>query len=92
MKAYEYAGPPLTRESAAALLGARGVHPTRYSLTGAQIFKGSVLRQAPEGWVVFYTERGRDDMRVVHSTEAAACQDLVERPLNDGSYRRRRRT
>jgi hypothetical protein len=85
VKRYEYAGPPLTRESAAVLLEARGIHAVQYSLTGAQIFDGFVMRQTPEGRVAFYTERGHDTMHAVHSSEAGACQDLVERLLNDGT-------
>jgi hypothetical protein len=85
VKRVEYLGPPLTRESAAKLLDEHGVAPFSYSLTGAQIFEGFVMRQTPEGWIVFYTERGRDDSPVVHATEAAACRDVVERLLNDGT-------
>jgi hypothetical protein len=80
---YEYVGPPLTRSSAAELLDARGINPIWYSLTGAQVYDGFVMRQTPEGWAVFYTERGDDRMHTVHTTEAEACRDLVERILND---------
>jgi hypothetical protein len=79
VKRYEYVGPPLTRESAAALLSERGINPVQYSLTGAQIFDGFVRRQTPEGWVVFYAERGHDTMHAVHASEGAAAQDLFER-------------
>ena len=92
MKRYEYAGEPLTREVAATLLDAWGINPMWYSLTGAQIFGGFVMRQTPEGWVVFYTERGRDNSPIVHASESAACQDLVERVLNDSGLNTRRRT
>jgi hypothetical protein len=83
---YEYVGPPLTRESAAALLEAKGVSSVWYSVNGAQVFDGIVLRQTPEGWAVFYTERGHDSAPTTHMSEASACQSLVELLLNDRGY------
>jgi len=83
LKRYEYAGPPLDRSSAQELLDRRGINHVWYSLTGAQVYDGFVMRHAPEGFTVFSTERGDDQEHAVHATEAEACRDLVERVLND---------
>lgn len=79
----EYVGTPLTRETTAALLERLGVPADRYHLSGAHINDALVLDQRPEGWVVFYTERGLESQHRAHETEAAACADLVERLLED---------
>lgn len=41
-----------------------------------------------DGWHVFYSERGNRNSERVHTAESAACQDLLERLLRDGSVQR----
>ncbi|WP_183093852.1 hypothetical protein [Nocardioides stalactiti] len=56
------------------------MNPNRYSLGDwADPDDAIVLAQRPEGWVVFYTERGRETVLAVHAQEADACADLLGR-------------
>jgi hypothetical protein len=41
------------------------------------------MDQRPDGWVVFYTERGEESDLRRYRDEAAACLDLLERVWND---------
>lgn len=89
MPDYEYAGPPLDKARVRELVDQHGINAVWYSLDGAQVFDGFVLRHTPEGFVVFYTERGTDRLRVIHRTESEPCRDLLERVLNDRGLNRR---
>ena len=41
------------------------------------------MDQRPEGWVVFYSERGGEFSSKVHREEASTCADLLDRLLDD---------
>ena len=49
---------PQTRDALAAHLDALGVRKGTYHLFGAHLEDAMVMDQRPEGWVVFYSERG----------------------------------
>jgi hypothetical protein len=71
--------PTLTRESLADRFEASGVRPEAYALYGAHSPESFVMDHRPQGWVVFYTERGDESSKRVWATEAEACQDLMDR-------------
>ena len=77
----DYIGPPLTRESLAALLDAEGIAERAYSLYGEHKSDAIVLDNRPKGWVVFYSERGGEDELAVYKDEAEACLDVFRRVL-----------
>lgn len=79
----EYVGPPLTRESLAALLDREGIHECAYSLYGSHTSDAFVMDQRPQGWVVFYSERGEECGLRLHPDEAGACLDLLQRVWDD---------
>jgi 8-oxo-dGTP pyrophosphatase MutT (NUDIX family) len=71
-------GAPLTRESLAELLNG-AVPLNSYHLFGAHLDDAVVIDHRPDGWVVFYSERGGEfDVRF-HDSEDAACRDLLAR-------------
>ncbi len=75
---------PRTRLALALYLDALGVSPNRYSVGGRPYPDDSlVLDNRPEGWVVFYTERGRETPLAVYENEADACVDLLSRVSYD---------
>jgi hypothetical protein len=76
---YDYTEPPLTRAALEDLLESLGVRPDTYSLYGAHLPDAIVMDQRPDGWVVFYTERGEESLLRTHTAESAACLDLLER-------------
>jgi hypothetical protein len=80
---YEYAGPPLTKESLAVLLDRLGVQPTTYSLYGAHSPEAHVLDHRREGWVVFFTERVNESDLMRYMTEADACSALLNRVTSE---------
>ena len=54
----EHVGDPQTRAALAAHLNALGVRENSYHLFGAHADDAIVMDNRPEGWVVFYCERG----------------------------------
>ena len=70
---------PRTRTALAAHLVELGVSENSYHLYGAHLDDAIVMDQRPEGWVVFYSERGGESALTVHRTEAEACADLLDR-------------
>jgi hypothetical protein len=80
---FEYVGPPLTRARLAEVLAANNVSERAYDLSGAHKHDAVVLDDRPEGWVVFYSERGGENVLARYETEADACSDLLTRLLRD---------
>jgi len=80
---YEYVGPPLTRQSLAAQLDSEGVAERAYSLYGAHMEDAIVLDNRPDGWVVFYSERGGESGLKTYAKESDACLDLLSRVLKN---------
>lgn len=80
---YEYVGPPLNRQRLADVLAANGVAERAYDLYGAHKHDALVLDHRPEGWIVFYSERGSEDILARYHTEAEACLDILNRLLAD---------
>jgi hypothetical protein len=78
---FEVVDPPEDRDALAQVLAREGVSERAYHLYGAHVSDAVVMDNRPEGWVVFYTERGDESSLRVHATEAGACQDLLERVL-----------
>jgi hypothetical protein len=74
---------PDTREDLARYLDELGVNPANYHLFGAHVNDALVLDHRPQGWVVFYSERGGEDILATHPTESAACADLLTRVTSE---------
>jgi hypothetical protein len=70
---------PKTREELADHLDSLGVRSDCYHLFGAHLEDAFVLDHRPEGWVVFYSERGGEWSPKVFDSEAAACSELLAR-------------
>lgn len=69
----------LTRERLPDLISEAGKNVAAVSLYGAHDHDRLVIDNRPDGWVVFYTERGGEfDLRS-HVSEHEACRDLLER-------------
>lgn len=66
---------------------AAGVRSGVYSVSGAGDDDVYVLSAEAGGWSVYYAERGERMDERVHETEAAACEDLRDRVLNDPTTR-----
>lgn len=65
-------------------LEATGVQPDTYHLFGAHVGEAFVMDHRPEGWVVFYSERGNESSLRTYQTEAEACADLLARVTVEG--------
>lgn len=64
------------------ILDARGVPPEMYSL-GQDANEAYCVVRDPDGWSVYYSERGnRTDPRM-HASEDRACLDLIARVLSE---------
>jgi hypothetical protein len=74
---------PKSRDALADHLDALGVREGTYHLFGAHLNDAVVMDRRPEGWVVFYSERGGEYSLTVHSDEASACADLLARLIRD---------
>ncbi len=73
-------------EDLRAELQRRAIPEFAYSL-GRDENETYCLVGGPDGWHVYYSERGnRNDERVLTS-EDAACAELLRRVLNDGAVR-----
>lgn len=68
---------PETRDDLASYLDELGVNPAAFHLFGAHVDDAFVLDHRPQGWVVFYSERGGETIVSTHPDEAAACADLL---------------
>lgn len=79
----DHVAEPETREALAAHLGALGVREDSYHLFGAHLDDAMVMDRRPEGWVVFYSERGGEFSLSVHEHEADACADLLARVTSE---------
>lgn len=73
------AGTGAFRRHLAELLDREGIRERAYSLYGAHKDDAIVLDQRSDGWVVFYTKRGRESDLRRHTDEPAACLDLLDR-------------
>ena len=80
---YEYVGPPLTRASLAEILAANDVSERAYDLSGAHKHDAYVIDERPDGWTVFYSERGGEDILGRFETEHEACSVLLARVLRE---------
>jgi hypothetical protein len=74
---------PTTRAALAEHLDAFGVRESAYALFGAHRDGATVMDRRPEGWVVFYTEKGLEFGLVVHEDEASACADLLAQVVRE---------
>ena len=74
---------PRSRTSLANHLNELGVNENSYHLYGAHLEDAIVMDHRPEGWVVFYSERGGESSLRLHLTEAGACTDLLDRLTRD---------
>jgi hypothetical protein len=81
----DYVGPPLNRQRLAQVLDANGVAERAYDLYGAHQHDALVLDHRQDGWVVFYSERGGEDVLARYESEAEACLDILERLLADST-------
>ena len=78
----------MNRESLRTLLDSEGIDPRAYSLDGGFTSDVYVLEEVKSNWAVFYSERGRRWDESEFSTEGEACEDILERLLNDPLARR----
>lgn len=46
------------------------------------------LVSEPDGWHVYYSERGHRNIETMFSSESAACDELLRLVTNDGAVRR----
>lgn len=69
----------MSREALADHLDTLGVRQDTYSLFGGHQNDAMVMDRRPEGWVVFYSERGGEHSLTVHHDEASARADLLVR-------------
>ena len=74
---------PTTRAALAEHLDALGVRKGTYSLSGALLDDALGIVRRPEGWIVYYSERGREDVLAVHEDETSACTDLLARLVRE---------
>lgn len=74
---------PKTREALATYLHEFGIREGTFHLFGAHLDNAHVMDLRPEGWVVFYSERGGESSVAVHRDEADACADLLARVTSD---------
>lgn len=74
---------PQSRDALAAHLDAVGIREGAYHLYGAHLHDAVVMDRRPEGWVVFYSERGGEYSLKIHSDEASACVDMLSRLISD---------
>jgi hypothetical protein len=88
-RAVKYVGGLLTRERLSHILSDKGFRSNPYSLSGAHLEDAFVMDQRGGGWVVFYTERGIEFGLTEHSSEDAACRDLLNRLYRYSGYRDR---
>jgi len=70
---------PRSRTALAHHLDELGVSGTSYHLYGAHLDDSIVMDHRPEGWVVFYSERGGESSLRLHTTEPEACADVLGR-------------
>jgi len=77
---------PRTRDALADHLDALGVRTGTYHLFGAHLSEAYVMDRRPEGWVVFYSERGLESSLIVHGDEASACADLLGRLVREDVF------
>ncbi len=74
---------PRSRTALADHLDELGVREGTYHLYGAHLGDAIVMDHRPDGWVVFYSERGEESALRLHTTEADACADLLDRLIRD---------
>ena len=76
-------GNPTRRDALAVHLETLGVRDGTYHLYGAHLDDAIVMDHRPDGWVVFYSERGGESSLKAHDNEASACADLLARLTED---------
>jgi hypothetical protein len=74
---------PTNRDALADHLDALGVREGTYHLFGAHLDDAVVMDRRPEGWAVFYSERGGESSLTIHHDEASACADLLDRLVRE---------
>jgi hypothetical protein len=74
---------PTTRDELGPYLDEIGVRQGTYHLYGAHVDDAHVIDHRPVGWVVFYSERGGEDILGSYATEAEACSQLVTRLIRE---------
>lgn len=67
----------LTRAALAEILDREGIPSDAYSLTGDRWTEEYVLDPRPEGWIVYYSERGLQSGLRVFDDENQACGYLL---------------
>ena len=70
------------------LLDAEGIDPGAYSLDGGMPSETYVLERRPDGWLVYYSERGVRTAETRFESEDEACGHLLELLLRDPTTRR----
>ena len=60
-----------------------------YDLNGSNVGEQYVMELRPDGWSVYYSERGGKNDEMWFDTEAEACRELMQRVLRDPTTRRR---
>lgn len=62
-----------------------GVPERAYSLSGGNRPERYCIDEGPDGWSVYYSEKGNRNDEVVLATEDEACRKLLEWVLADDS-------
>ncbi|MDO8389177.1 MAG: TOBE domain-containing protein [Actinomycetota bacterium] len=68
----------MNRSELADILYREGIRPYSYSLNGGRQDDTHVIDRRPEGWVVYYSERGEESSHHHFATEDEACRHLLE--------------
>jgi hypothetical protein len=79
---------PMDTETLRHLLDAEGIDPHAYSLDGGMPYEAYVLERRPEGWLVYYSERGLRTQEAGFESESEGCAHLLELLLRDPTTRR----
>ena len=75
----------LNRDSLRALLKREGIRDAAYCLDGGHPNDKVVLDERPQGWAVYYSERGEETALKSFASESQACQYLFDLIIRDAA-------
>ena len=79
----------MARTSLRELLDRENVDPRSYAFDSPNPDEQYCIQDSPNGWAVFYAERGLRRAEKIFAIEDEACRDLLDRILRDLTTRRR---
>jgi len=66
-------------------LAAKGIRLDAYFLNGTDTTEAYCIEHGPQGWSVFYFERGLRSSEIVFDSENEACAELIRQLESDRS-------